>query len=97
MTHNLYWWFRPGDGLALAPAPNPPWVITVPFTLPGETARVKITTSEQLHSKSDLLEVITPNGNLRDMSRIQCRYFGKCGGCQYQVKYTRYRRALFQC
>jgi tRNA (uracil-5-)-methyltransferase len=55
ITHDPCWGFK-GDGLALAPAPNPPWVITVPFTLPGETARVKITTSEQLCSKSDLLE-----------------------------------------
>lgn len=73
-----------GDGLAIAPAPKPPWVVVVPFALPGEVARVKIHQSRRLHSVSSLLEVKTPNPTLRDDSRIKCRYFGVCGGCQYQ-------------
>lgn len=33
---------------------------------------------------------------MRDMSRVKCRYFEKCGGCQYQVnKYYTSRFATF--
>ena len=74
-----------GDGLAIAPSPKPPWVVVVPFALPGEVARVKIHQSRRLHSISSLLDIKTPNPTLRDDSRIKCRYFGVCGGCQYQV------------
>jgi tRNA (uracil-5-)-methyltransferase len=74
-----------GDGLAIAPSTNPPWVVVVPFALPGEVARVKIHQSLRLHSISSLLEIETPNPTLRDSSRVKCRYFGVCGGCQYQV------------
>lgn len=74
-----------GDGLALAPSPKPPWVIAVPFALPGEVARVKMHQNRRLHTISSLLEIKTPNPALRDDSRIKCRYFGVCGGCQYQV------------
>ncbi|KAF8645081.1 hypothetical protein AX16_008139 [Volvariella volvacea WC 439] len=38
-----------------------------------------------MYSYADLLEVITPNNALRDMSRVQCKYFGQCAGCQYQM------------
>ena len=76
-----------GDGLAVAPSPKPPWVIVVPFVLPGETARVKIHQARRLHSVSSLLEIKTPNLTLRDNSRVKCRYFGVCAGCQYQVSH----------
>jgi len=76
-----------GDGIAIAPSPEPPWVVVVPFALPGEVARVKIHQSRRLHSLSSLLEIKTPNPTLRDNSRIKCRYFGVCGGCQYQVSH----------
>jgi len=74
-----------GDGLAIAPSPKPPWVIVVPFALPGEVARVKMHQNRRLHTVSSLLEIKTQNPTLRDNSRIKCRYFGVCGGCQYQV------------
>lgn len=38
-----------------------------------------------MYSYADLLDVITPNPEFRDMSRVQCKYFGKCAGCQYQM------------
>jgi tRNA (uracil-5-)-methyltransferase len=80
-----------GDGLAVALSPKPPWVVVVPFALPGEVARVKIHQSRRLHAISSLLEIKTPNPTLRDDSRIKCRYFGVCGGCQYQVSHLRIR------
>lgn len=83
-----------GDGLAIAPSPKPPWVVVVPFALPGEVARVKIHQSRRLHSISCLLEIETPNPTLRDDSRIKCRYFGVCAGCQYQVSCVRIQSSL---
>lgn len=26
-----------------------------------------------------------PNNEMRDMSRVKCKYFGTCAGCQYQM------------
>ncbi|KAH7906899.1 S-adenosyl-L-methionine-dependent methyltransferase [Hygrophoropsis aurantiaca] len=74
-----------GDALALAPSPYPPWVIVAPFALPGEKITVRIYRSSRLHSFADLLNVDTPNPELRDPTRIRCKYFSKCSGCQYQM------------
>ncbi|OAX31345.1 S-adenosyl-L-methionine-dependent methyltransferase [Rhizopogon vinicolor AM-OR11-026] len=74
-----------GDALARSPASHPPWVIVAPFALPRERIRVRVYRSSRLHSFADLVEVITPNPDLRDDSRVKCRYFGKCSGCQYQM------------
>jgi len=62
-----------------------PWVVVVPFALPGEKIRARIFANNHLHSLGDLVEVISPNDELRDMTRVKCRYFGVCGGCQYQA------------
>ena len=39
-----------------------------------------------MHSFADLISVEVPNTELRDMSRVKCKYFGTCAGCQYQVR-----------
>ncbi|KAF6758935.1 tRNA methyltransferase [Ephemerocybe angulata] len=74
-----------GDGIAVPVDSKQPWAVVVPLTLPGERVRTRIYRQARLHSVGDLLEVITPNTTLRDSSRIQCKYFGSCGGCQYQM------------
>ncbi|TCD71385.1 tRNA(m5U54)methyltransferase [Steccherinum ochraceum] len=74
-----------GESLSIAPAPHPPWVILTPFALPGEKIRVKIYRNARLWSYADLVEVVEPNKELRDMDRVQCKYFGKCAGCQFQM------------
>ncbi|KAH8101434.1 tRNA methyltransferase [Cristinia sonorae] len=74
-----------GESLSVAPAPYPPWVILTPFGLPGERIRVKIYRNARLWSYADLLEVLEPNVELRDMDRVKCKYFGKCAGCQFQM------------
>ncbi|OAX82870.1 23S rRNA (uracil-5-)-methyltransferase RumA [Emergomyces africanus] len=73
-----------GDGLALSPSFD--HVYVVPFTLPGDRARVKVvrTMHEESYSVTDLLEVITPSPQRND-SLIKCQYFAKCGGCQFQM------------
>lgn len=63
-----------------------PWVVIVPFSLPGEVVRAKVYRNARMHSVADLIGVVTPNPDMRDDSRVGCRYFGKCGGCQYQVR-----------
>lgn len=65
---------------------NTPWAIIVSFSLPGEIIRAKVYRNARMHSVADFVAVIQPNMNIRDNSRVQCRYFGKCGGCQYQVR-----------
>nr|GAT58007.1 S-adenosyl-L-methionine-dependent methyltransferase [Mycena chlorophos] len=61
------------------------WVVVVPFSLPGETVRLKIYRNARMHSFGDFIEVVKPNPELRDDTRVRCQYFTKCGGCQYQM------------
>ncbi|KAI0045363.1 S-adenosyl-L-methionine-dependent methyltransferase [Auriscalpium vulgare] len=74
-----------GEGLAIAPASKRPWVVVTPFSLPGETIRARVYRHGRMYSHADLISVDTPNPELRDMGRVQCQYFGKCAGCQYQM------------
>ena len=73
-----------GDGLALSSSSNQVYV--VPFAVPGDTVRVKVIRHhvEDRHSIADFLHVIEPSP-LRDDSRIVCKYFAKCSGCQFQM------------
>ncbi|KAF9042104.1 S-adenosyl-L-methionine-dependent methyltransferase [Panaeolus papilionaceus] len=74
-----------GSGVARAPSSKGPWAIVVPCTVQKEKVKVKIAWNERMHSTANIVEVITPNTELRDDSRVQCKYFGTCGGCQYQM------------
>ncbi|KAI0292965.1 S-adenosyl-L-methionine-dependent methyltransferase [Multifurca ochricompacta] len=74
-----------GDGLAISPLPKRPWVVVVPFVLPGEVIRARVYRHAKMHSFADLISVEVPNSELRDMSRVKCKYFGTCAGCQYQM------------
>jgi tRNA (uracil-5-)-methyltransferase len=73
-----------GDGLAISPSLN--HVYVVPFAVPGDTVRVKVIKSflDESYSLTDLVEVIKPSPR-RDDSLINCQYFGKCSGCQFQM------------
>ncbi|KAG6824968.1 hypothetical protein H0H92_005287 [Tricholoma furcatifolium] len=75
----------PCEAIARLPNEERPWAIILPFALPGEKVKARIYRNSRLHSFADLLEVITPNSQLRDDSRVRCQYFGTCGGCQYQM------------
>ncbi|KII86275.1 hypothetical protein PLICRDRAFT_43861 [Plicaturopsis crispa FD-325 SS-3] len=74
-----------GEGLAVPVEGTRPWVIVVPFALPGERIRARIYRNDRMHSRGDLVSVDTPNPALRDDSRVACKYFGQCAGCQYQM------------
>ena len=73
-----------GDGLARIDIPDQDltaWVIFIPFTIPGETIRARITSNKKNCSLAELVQIIEPSPH-----RVtpQCLLFQKCGGCQYQ-------------
>lgn len=73
-----------GDGLAWDPESEQIYV--VPFSAPGDKVRIKVIRHFRDHhySMADFVSVVEPSPQ-RDDSRIQCRYFGKCSGCQFQM------------
>ncbi|KAF2094949.1 uracil-5--methyltransferase [Rhizodiscina lignyota] len=75
-----------GDGLAYDPESGE--VYTVPYTVPQDTVKAKVVRHAAPHGIShtvtDFLEVIRPSP-LRDDGLIQCGYFAKCAGCQFQM------------
>ena len=73
-----------GDGVARIDVPFhglTDWVVFVPFTVPGETVRARITSNKKNCSLAELIEVLESSEH-----RItpQCSLFQRCGGCQYQ-------------
>lgn len=73
-----------GDGLAIRPGSDQVYV--VPFTVPGDTALVKVYRHHTVdkHTVADLISIVKPSPK-RDDSRIRCKYFARCGGCQFQM------------
>lgn len=80
-----------GDGLGLISHPeieNGFQAVVVPFALPGETVDIRIYRTHPTHCEADLLH-IKEKAKLRKDELINCRYFGKCSGCQFQsIEYT---------
>jgi tRNA (uracil-5-)-methyltransferase len=73
-----------GDGLAMRKGSDQVYV--VPFTVPGDTVKVKVFRHlrREKQTLADFISVAKPSP-LRDDSRISCRYFASCGGCQFQM------------
>ncbi|MDB6020671.1 MAG: methyltransferase, TrmA family [Pedosphaera sp.] len=57
------------------------FVVFVPFVLVGEVVEVEITEVKKRFARGRLLQVIKASA---ERVQPQCRYFGDCGGCQYQ-------------
>ena len=57
------------------------FVVFVPFVLVDEVVEVEITEVKKNFARAKLLRVVQPSPE-----RVvpECRYFGQCGGCQYQ-------------
>src|SRR6266496_3760487 len=57
------------------------FVLFVPFVLDGEQVQVEVTKVKKNFARARLLKVLKASPE-----RVQppCRYFGDCGGCQYQ-------------
>ncbi|KAH6896936.1 S-adenosyl-L-methionine-dependent methyltransferase [Thelonectria olida] len=73
-----------GDGLAMRAGSE--HVYIVPFTVPGDTAKVKVFRHlrSEKQTLADFISITKPSP-LRDDARIQCKYFASCGGCQFQM------------
>ncbi|ODV77603.1 S-adenosyl-L-methionine-dependent methyltransferase [Suhomyces tanzawaensis NRRL Y-17324] len=75
-----------GDGVAVIPHPEDEskrQICIVPFGLPGDVGVIKVFKTHPLYVESDLLD-ITEKSSYRKDELINCKYFGKCSGCQYQ-------------
>jgi tRNA (uracil-5-)-methyltransferase len=73
-----------GDGLALHSSSNQIYV--VPFSAPGDVIKAKVIKhfEHEHYSLADFVSVVTP-GRLRDDTRVNCKYFSTCSGCQFQM------------
>ena len=66
-----------GEGVARADE----FVVFVPFVALGETVEAEITEVKKRFARAKLVRVVKPSA---DRVEPACRYFGDCGGCQYQ-------------
>lgn len=73
-----------GDGLALIPDSSQ--VAVIPFTAPGDVVTAKIIKHlrDVSYTLTDFVKVVKPSQH-RDDSLVQCQYFSKCSGCQFQA------------
>ncbi|MEA3440378.1 MAG: class I SAM-dependent RNA methyltransferase [Chloroflexota bacterium] len=67
-----------GDALGRLPDGR---AVFMPFTLPGETVRVRLVEEKTRYARAELLEVLTPAA---ERITPRCVHFGECGGCHYQ-------------
>ena len=71
-----------GDGLGRLDGK----VIFVPFSAPGDTLAVRILESRKGFARGEIREIIRPGSSRRVPG---CRYFGVCGGCDWQhIEYS---------
>ncbi|KAE8453530.1 hypothetical protein EG329_010391 [Mollisiaceae sp. DMI_Dod_QoI] len=73
-----------GDGLAIHSDSDQIYV--VPFSTPGDVVKAKVIRhfEAEHYSLADFVAVVKP-GPLRDDSRVSCKYFSICSGCQFQM------------
>jgi len=57
------------------------FVVFVPFVAIGETVEAELVEVKKRFGRARLLKVLEPSA---DRVAPACRYFGQCGGCQYQ-------------
>ncbi len=66
-----------GEGVARAGS----FVVFIPFVALGEEVEVELTEVKKQFGRAKLIRVLRPSP---DRVTPECRYFGECGGCQYQ-------------
>ena len=55
--------------------------IFVPFGLPGERVRVRLTAEKKNFARGEIIEILEAS---KDRIQPKCIHFGECGGCHYQ-------------
>jgi 23S rRNA (uracil1939-C5)-methyltransferase len=55
--------------------------VFVPFGLPGERVRVKLTEEKKNFARGEIVEILELS---KDRIQPRCKHFGACGGCHYQ-------------
>jgi len=55
--------------------------VFVPYALPGETVRIRISEDKKKFARGELVEVLNP---APQRVSPRCQHFGECGGCHYQ-------------
>jgi len=55
--------------------------VFVPFGLPGERVRVKLTEEKKNFARGEILQILESSA---DRIQPRCKHFGVCGGCHYQ-------------
>lgn len=66
-----------GDGLARLDGR----VVFIPFTLPGEKVRARVTEAKKDFLRAVPVEILEPS---QDRAAPPCPVFGRCGGCDWQ-------------
>lgn len=62
-------------------------VVFVPYTLPGDRVRIRITQRKKSYALATVIELLKPG---EDRIDAPCHWFGSCGGCSWQhVPYLR--------
>ncbi len=55
--------------------------VFVPFGLPGERVRVRLTEEKKNFARGEIVEILEPSP---ERIEARCKHFGECGGCHYQ-------------
>jgi 23S rRNA (uracil1939-C5)-methyltransferase len=55
--------------------------VFVPFGLPGERVRIRLTEEKKNFARGEIIEILETS---KDRIQPNCKYFGECGGCHYQ-------------
>jgi 23S rRNA (uracil1939-C5)-methyltransferase len=55
--------------------------VFIPFGMPGERVRVRLTEQKRSFSRGEIVEIL---GASPERISPRCKHFGKCGGCHYQ-------------
>jgi len=56
-------------------------VVFVPYTLPGDKVKVRLTQRKKTFAIGQIVEILEPG---KQRIEPQCQYFGQCGGCDWQ-------------
>ena len=67
-----------GDGLARLKDGR---AVFVPYSLPGERLKVRVTEAKKRFARAEILEILEPS---KDRVNPKCAHFTVCGGCHYQ-------------